>query len=430
MEKLQYRPYKGLEIRCSNCHKVIHRNNEPNNGCLHPIEKTKYRAIIILPDGSRKRIIKTLVARNYDEAVKELIDLRNDISRGFYRKENLTPVKNPILLLDCMSMYIDFLSDVDVPSYAKKHNSERYIDNVNSNLKNFKKYLLTKNINIDIFKINDVNDHIVGGYYDFLNELTNSSYTFNNNVKTLRGLFTYLIDIKEYELKNVFKKIKLKATKETNISITKKDFYDLLKIISPLDSVELIGKNTRRNRYRDWLNEAYKLKAFTGRRDKAIFQMKWNMIQWENNRPIYISVPDYKANQLKNKVKKDELEFDYVPIIAELEALLLDLGLNENKDKNEFIIAPNEKSRINLSKTASDAFTFYFKKLDRNYIVTMTSLRHTYITANALYHPKNITKLLQHANYSITKKHYIDQKEIAKSISKDRSKNMFRVFPK
>ncbi len=60
----------------------------------------------------------------------------------------------------------------------------------------------------------------------------------------------------------------------------------------------------------------------------------------------------------------------------------------------------------------------------------MTSLRHTYLTAIEFYRPNNITKLIQHYNPSITKKHYVDQKEAAKSITIDRSKTRFRVFPK
>ena len=59
----------------------------------------------------------------------------------------------------------------------------------------------------------------------------------------------------------------------------------------------------------------------------------------------------------------------------------------------------------------------------------MKSLRSTYVTSQEIYAYKQGQKIQQHTNFRITNKHYINQKEIAKYISKDRSENRFVVFP-
>lgn len=79
---------------------------------------------------------------------------------------------------------------------------------------------------------------------------------------------------------------------------------------------------------------------------------------------------------------------------------------------------------------ASKSFTFFWDRLKRDYDITLKHLRSTYITANDIYSRRQGPKLQQHANFMVTAKHYIDQKEIAKFISNDRSEYRFVVFPK
>ena len=74
--------------------------------------------------------------------------------------------------------------------------------------------------------------------------------------------------------------VKLKSEKPTDISISGNDFYDLLSVISPDDAIAQIGK-TKRNMYRPWLKDLIKLKAFTGRRNAELFEMRWSMIHFE-----------------------------------------------------------------------------------------------------------------------------------------------------
>ena len=119
MERLTYRKFKGLEIRCLKCGKSIHNDNSSFNGCKHPIEKTAYRGIIIKPNSNGKRSTVTLKSRSYDEAIKELIDYRTDVYNGIDKFTVAKQKAKPQLLIDCMAMYIDYLSDIDVPEHKK-----------------------------------------------------------------------------------------------------------------------------------------------------------------------------------------------------------------------------------------------------------------------------------------------------------------------
>jgi hypothetical protein len=101
---------------------------------------------------------------------------------------------------------------------------------------------------------------------------------------------------------------------------------------------------------------------------------------------------------------------------------LIELKLDENQNSDEYIIAPEVENRDNLEKNSSIYFTFFFKKLNRNYVRQLKHLRQTYITREDLFVNGGIS--MQHSNYRTTSKHYIDRREIAKQMVK----NGFRIF--
>ncbi len=89
-----------------------------------------------------------------------------------------------------------------------------------------------------------------------------------------------------------------------------------------------------------------------------------------------------------------------------------------------YIIAPEVENRDNIEKYASRYFSFFFKKLKRNYTRKLKHLRQTYITREYLF--INVRISLQHTNYRTTEKFYVDGGEVAKQMVK----NGFRIFDK
>jgi integrase len=284
-------------------------------------------------------------------------------------------------------------------------------------------FLVKNGAKLSTYKLTLINDNVVGKYCDFLEKKNGSNYTYNSKIKAMRTFFNYLIDKEDYDMKNVWKKVKLKSERPTDISMSEKDFYDLLEVISPDDALTQIGK-TRRNMYRPWLKDLIKLKAFTGRRNAELFEMRWNMIRYEDDMPVYIESPNIKVNKQQNNFDERDFQYAYIPVGEELLELLIDLKLDENYDSHEYIIAPEVENRHNLEKYTSKYFTFFFKKLNRNYTIQLKHLRQTYITREDLFVNTKIS--MQHSNYRTTSKHYIDKREVAKQMVT----NGFRIFSK
>ena len=85
----------------------------------------------------------------------------------------------------------------------------------------------------------------------------------------MRTFYNYLIEKEDYEIKNVWKKVKLKSEKGTDESISTEDFYGLLEVINEIDSFDQIGK-TRRNMYKPWIIDLIKLKVY-GQKERRTF---------------------------------------------------------------------------------------------------------------------------------------------------------------
>jgi hypothetical protein len=114
-----------------------------------------------------------------------------------------------------------------------------------------------------------------------------------------------------------------------------------------------------------------------------------------------------------------------VPVAEELSELLDQLGLQNHLNSDNYIIAPDViTNRKYLEDFATKSFTFFFKRLKRSYSRQLKHFRKTYITQEDSFINRKIS--MQHSNYNVTSKHYIDRKEIAK----DMVKQGFRVFPK
>jgi hypothetical protein len=98
--------------------------------------------------------------------------------------------------------------------------------------------------------------------------------------------------------------------------------------------------------------------------------------------------------------------------------------LIENQNSDNYFIAPEVENRDNIEKYASRYFSFFFKKLKRNYTRKLKHLRQTCITKEHLFINGRFS--MQHTNYRTTEKFYVDDGEVAKWMVK----NGFRIFDK
>ena len=256
--ELEYQKFKGLIVFCNKCKTNIHNNTKGNN-CKHPINRQVYKAIVRTGSGYERKT-KILKSRDFDNAVKEFLDFKEQVKNPILYQQT-SKNKQSQYLKDALAMYIDHMNDVNVPFHLQKHLSETHIYSTTIALKIFVRFIISRGINFETYKLSQINDSIVGHYCDYLNKKYDSNYSYNGRIRTLRTFFNYLIYQEDYNIKNVWKKVKLKSEKPTDISISDKDFFDLLDIISPEDAIIRIGKSNR-NMYRPWLRNLIRLKAF------------------------------------------------------------------------------------------------------------------------------------------------------------------------
>lgn len=414
---LKYVKINGLRVFCNECKRTINNSSTSKSKCNHPLEKQVYKAVIKITNGGGKIRTRILKSLELDDAIIELVDFKKEVNNDSYGQTDRN--ETPQLLIECIAMYIDYINDNNVPYHLKKNLSKGYIKTIKSLLNSLIYFLEDNGYNMNILKIEKIDDNVVGEYSKHLVKKQFKNPTYNSKIKYLRTFYNYLIDVKDYSIKNVWKKVPLKSIGSTDKSINTKDFKDLLDIVTPVDSISQEGK-TRRNMYKPWLREVYLLKAFTGRRHAELFEMKWDMIYFENGKPVYIKSPDIKLNKQQNNFNKDDFEYVYIPVGEELKQLLNIFGLQNKKGSNEYLIAPEIVNRTTIENQASKSFTFFFKKLNKVELLRLRSLRKTYVTREYVF--VNIS--MQHSKPSTTYKHYVDRKEIAK----DMVKKGFRIF--
>ncbi len=111
----------------------------------------------------------------------------------------------------------------------------------------------------------------------------------------------------------------------------------------------------------------------------------------------------------------------YVPIIAQLKNLLMEMGYEEHKGKTLYILAPFETmERRTMMDFISKSFSYYYEKLKTGRALTFYDLRKTYISHLYATHGSSARLISGHSGEEVMKVHYIDEKvlsEVAKNFT-------------
>ena len=414
MKKLYYKKFKGLHIVCKGCNRTIEVTQTPYKGCVHPIEKQRYKAVIKI-NGVRKT--KDLKSTSYDDAVSELIswkkDLENPVSIVINQKEEVKPSE---LLEDCIWMYSDYLENVDVAYHERKHRSSKHIKQTVKYILEFKQYLDSTNFNTAIKPITEISKIKFGDYYEAVGKKAKSAYTFNHKIKSVKGFFDFIVDEKNYKMEHPCRKVTLKHEESNPVSVSDNDFLKLLSVVSPEDSMQIVGKESK-NRYRPWTVNSFKLSAFTGMRNEEVVSLKYSDIKLDENGELdYLEGVDLKFERKYNWDGSKPKKFVPIPITPELEQLLTELDYKSHIGKDLYLIdGDNKMNRGSLAKAMSHSFTFYRRKAGLPDTFSIRHLRKTFLTKL-----QTQTGLAASAGYqktmSVIDKHYLDKIAISRHI--------------
>ena len=366
--KLPNNPYKGLKIYCHKC-------KRDNPTCSH-YEIHKFKVKIHITGGENKKKTKVLKALDYDAAVKEAIEYKNDLVANNFQKPIIVVKENDFTILGALIEYKRYLSGEHRYTHLVKNITKGYNDEC---IRYCKYFLDTINgvKNVSQTSILNVGQDDVARFYTWSEKHYNAK-TFNKCLNEVKRFFDFIIKVENVAMKNPFDNYTCKTVFKSNIyTLDKSEFNDIIKAVDNANPIiRLGGKGEKKNMYRKYLIDGFKLSLLTGGRREEVVDLKWSN--------IFISVKGVKFFRIRN-IKVELLTNDdywkYIPINTDLMNLLNELGYDDKKQTDDFILFPEREV---LTKTImndlSKGFTHYKKMANIDKKVSFKNLRKTYLS--------------------------------------------------
>jgi integrase len=337
-------------------------------------------------------------------------------------------------LIECFAYYIGYLNNVDVPKHKQKLRDPKYISKVDNAFQMFIEALEANGINAAILNFTEVNDQMIGFVHEyFLVDKAYANKTYNNYMSFLSAFTTHVIEKFNFQYKNPFLGVPDLIVTPKVKSIRENEFDLLLEIVTPENGKSFKNRKGRANKamdnlYKPWLKHAFKLGLFTGGRSEDIVELKWTDVLLDAKGKFdTLKTIDYKIDRANsNRTSKEERFEKFFAITQELGDLLKEMGYENYRGSDKYIIAPEDKlKRTTIAALISRAFSHYYKQLNTGKQISFKNLRKTFMTSALMEFGEASTALTNHKHLSMTNKHYFD-----KEVTRDEAKQSFSVFKK
>ncbi len=396
MSKLKLRKNRdGIKIWCRKC-------RQHNTGCKH-YEHQNYRANYIEPITGKHKS-KILVATEYDDAVIEAINFK----KGLEEQPNHTPASvdgNDYDLATGIVKYQMYLNGDSEYQQYNKNLTPKYIRETIGFLVQFHDSV-KENRKIGWIKPTQINRTDVSYFFGKMKGKYQPK-SVNNIIQALTTFFDFLIDKEDIIMKNYFKECaSLPVPKKSIKTIDKEDFEAILKAVDTCNPILVQNNGKKINLYHTWMKDAFRLFLLAGCRREEIIHLRWSDIFTLKNGTKFFMIGNLKASRIQ---KTDKEYVKYIPIGADLEKVLMDMGMEEKKHSNERIIDPTEEYSTNtMMEKITKAFTHYKKGAGIDGEITLKHLRKTYISWTNQVLGKDTGKITSHAGIKILNDHYLD----------------------
>jgi integrase len=211
-------------------------------------------------------------------------------------------------------------------------------------------------------------------------------------------------------MKNPFRKFVPKSITPSSIDIiTEDEFNQVLAAVDTFNPfITLGGKGEKKNLYKSYLKDGFKLFLLTGGRREEVVDLKWSDI-YSTPQGVKLFIID---NLKVNRIKKDNKERKkYIAINVDLEEFLIELGMNEKIGKNEYILLPErDRSTKTLMNDLSRGFSHYKEGAGIKKDISLSNLRKTYLTWHHQILGDDTGLVSSHSNTQVLEKYYIDPK--------------------
>jgi integrase len=420
----------GLYLFCNkiNCKKYYENDAAVKCKC----NKLVYKYKVHIPGLKNKYKTKNLIADNIDDALIECRAFKKELINNSFQKIKIEEGRQiPVLLMDCIAAFMDYLNNVDVPFHSQRIRPRQTIRAYERFLEFFLFSLKENDIDASILKFTDINQKMVGFACQFgldIKKMRNKTY--NNYTSSLKSFAKYIIEKYDLNIKNPFASIKQKKVVPIVKSASIDEFLSLIEIVKPENGRATKKNGKKKNYYREWIKDAYWLGVLTGGRREEVVKLQWNGIKLTKSGELsHIEINHFKINRANSDtVSETEYAIKKFPMNEDLFYLLIKLGYDKFKDTDKFILAPDETiSRIAIMNKITDSFSHFFKQLNTGEVKNFKHLRKTYSTAQYLIHGDNTHKVTEHGDMAIILKHYIDPNVVLEA-RREEAKRYGRLF--
>jgi integrase len=395
-------PHKGLKIFCRTC-------RVDNSKCRH-YDRQVYRVRIHVPGTKNGTKSFYLEAKNYNDAIIECALFEKElIQNGFEKVKQIDSVSlTDYSIGDAVVKYREYMSGESKYAHLKKNLTQEHVDEcVRFCWKLIENVALTKNIKRT--RPTDIKIEDVSNFYKWAED-NYGDRTFNKCFIAVRAFFEFLIDIENIEMKNPFRKFVPKVVTPSNIDIiTEEEFNQVLAAVDTFNPfIRLGGKGEKKNLYKPYLKDGFKLFLLTGGRREEVVDLKWKDIYSSQQGVKLFIIDNLKVKRMKknNKVCKR-----YISINIDLEDFLVELGMNEKIGTDEYILLPNRDVKTKTIMTdLSRGFSHYKEGAGIKKDISLSNLRKTYLTWLNQVLGDDTGLVSSHSTTHVLDKYYLDPK--------------------
>jgi integrase len=395
-------PHKGLKIFCRTC-------RVDNSKCRH-YDRQVYRVRIHIPGSKNATKSFYLEAKNYNDAIVECALFEKElIQNGFEKVKQIDSVSlTDYSIGDAVVKYREYMSGESKYAHLKKNLTQEHIDEcIRFCWKLVENVALTKNIKRT--RPTDIKIEDVSNFYKWA-ENNYGDRSFNKCFIAVRAFFEFLIEIENIEMKNPFRKFVPKSVTPSSIDIiTEDEFNQVLKAVDTYNPfITLGGKGEKKNLYKPYLKDGFKLFLLTGGRREEVVDLKWSDIFSTPQGVKLFIIDNLKVKRMKKNNKECK---KYIGINADLEDFLIELGMNEKIGRDEYILYPNRTSTTKTIMTdLSRGFSHYKKGAGIKKDISLSNLRKTYLTWHHQVLGDDTGLVSSHSTTHVLEKYYLDPK--------------------
>jgi integrase len=393
-------PHKGLKIFCKKC-------NEDNSKCRH-YDNQVYRVRIHVPGSKNTVKTKVIEATEYDDAVIEAIAFKKELNANDFAKTESTLDEdegNDYSVVDAIIRYNQYLNGESSYAHLKKNISKGYKEELIRYCRYFSENL-KKTKDIRKFRIKAVKREDVSNFYLWADKKFKEK-TLSKCMSSIKGFFEFLIDVEEIDMRNPLRNYVTKQVLKSNIETVNKDeFLDILDAVETFDPlITLGGKGERKNMYKPYLKDGFRLFLLTGGRREEVVDLRWSDIFISPSGVKFFRVRNIKVELITNKTHI----YKHIPINDDLYNLLLEMGYNEKMSTDNYILFPDREIKsITIMDSLSKAFTHYRKGAGIEKDISLKNLRKTYLTWVNQVMNKDTKILSSHSTDGVLKEYYLD----------------------